>query len=42
MKTVGSQQYAVSGTPTFIIGSQTIVGAYPFATFDAGLKSLTQ
>jgi protein-disulfide isomerase len=35
-------QYGVNGTPTFIIGSQTIVGAWPFATFDAVLKSLTQ
>jgi protein-disulfide isomerase len=42
MKTVGQQQYGVGGTPTFIIGSQTIAGAYPFATFDAVLKPLTQ
>jgi protein-disulfide isomerase len=42
MKTAGLQQYAVTGTPTFIIGSQTIVGAQPFAIFDAVLKSLTQ
>ncbi len=32
----------LTGTPTFIIGSQTIVGAWPFATYDAVLKSLTQ
>jgi protein-disulfide isomerase len=42
MKTAAEQQYGVFGTPTFIIGSQTIVGAYPFATFDAVLRSLTQ
>jgi protein-disulfide isomerase len=42
MKLDGQQQYGVSGTPTFVIGSQIIVGAYPFATFDALLKSLTQ
>lgn len=42
IKTAGQQQYGVNATPTFIIGSQTIVGAMPFATFDAVLKSLTQ
>ena len=42
MKTVGQQQFAVGGTPTFIIGEQTIVGAQPFATFDAVLKDLTR
>ncbi len=42
IKTIGQTQYSVSGTPTFIIGSQRIVGAYPFATFDAVLKPLTQ
>ncbi|MCX6539106.1 MAG: DsbA family protein [Acidobacteria bacterium] len=42
MKIAGQQQYGVSGTPTFIIGSQTVVGAVPFATFDALLRSLTQ
>jgi protein-disulfide isomerase len=42
MKTAGQQQFGVGGTPTFIIGSQTIAGAYPFATFDAMLRPLTQ
>ncbi len=42
MKAAGQQQFGVGGTPTFIIGSQTIAGAYPFATFDAVLKPLTQ
>jgi protein-disulfide isomerase len=41
-KTAGQQQYGITGTPTFVIGSQIIVGAYPFATFDAVLKPLTQ
>jgi protein-disulfide isomerase len=42
MRIAAAQQYGVAGTPTFIIGSQTIAGAYPFATFDAVLKALTQ
>jgi protein-disulfide isomerase len=40
MRTGGQSQYAVSGTPTFIIGGQTLVGAWPFANFDSLLKSL--
>ncbi|MCX6551527.1 MAG: DsbA family protein [Acidobacteria bacterium] len=42
MRTAGQQQYGVSGTPTFIIGSQNIAGEFPFATFDDVLSSLTQ
>jgi protein-disulfide isomerase len=38
----GGQQLGVSGTPTFIAGGQTIVGAMPYATFDALLKPLVQ
>lgn len=40
MRAAGQSQYAVSGTPTFIIGGQTLVGAWPFANFDSLLKSL--
>ena len=39
-KATGQSQYAVNGTPTFIIGGQTLVGAWPFAKFDSLLKSL--
>jgi len=35
-------QHGVNATPTFVIGSQTVVGAYPFETFDAILASLVQ
>jgi len=42
MKAGGHDQYGVSGTPTFIIGAQTVVGAQPFAKFDEILKALTQ
>jgi protein-disulfide isomerase len=42
MKAGGHDQYGVSGTPTFIIGAQTVVGAQPFAIFDNILKALTQ
>jgi protein-disulfide isomerase len=34
--------YAVSGTPTFVINGQTIVGAASFAEFDAILKTLVK
>jgi protein-disulfide isomerase len=46
MKTAGQSQFGVGGTPTFILSghaaspSQTIVGAWPFATFDAAINSL--
>ena len=40
MKATGQTQHAVSGTPTFIIGGQTLVGAWPFANFDTLLQSL--
>ena len=40
MRAEGQSRYAVSGTPTFIVGSQTIVGAWPFANFDSLLASL--
>jgi len=40
MREGGQSQYAVSGTPTFIIGGQTLVGAWPFANFDSLLKAL--
>lgn len=36
----GRSEHKVGATPTFIIGSQTLVGAYPFSTFDAILKGL--
>jgi protein-disulfide isomerase len=42
MKNTGSADYAVTGTPTFVIGSDRVLGAQPFATFDAILKRLTQ
>ncbi len=37
--TTGTQQYGVSGTPTFFINNQTVVGAYPFATYAAIIDS---
>jgi protein-disulfide isomerase len=38
----GRNQYGINATPTFIInGQQTVVGAQPFAVFDAILKGLT-
>jgi protein-disulfide isomerase len=40
MKAAGQTQHAVSGTPTFIVGAQTLVGAWPFATFESLLPSL--
>jgi protein-disulfide isomerase len=42
VRTLGQTAHGVTATPTFIIGSQTVIGAYPFATFDAILRSLTQ
>jgi protein-disulfide isomerase len=41
IQAAGQSQYAVRATPTFIVGGQTIVGALPFADFDAILKRLT-
>jgi protein-disulfide isomerase len=41
IQTEGQSQYGVRATPTFIVGDQTIVGALPFADFDAILKRLT-
>jgi protein-disulfide isomerase len=35
-------QHGVNATPTFVIGTQTVVGAYPFETFDAILAPLVQ
>lgn len=40
MQARGQSDYGVRATPTFIVGAQTIVGAYPFAYFDAILKTL--
>jgi len=40
IQAAGQSDYGVRGTPTFIIGSQVLVGAYPFATFDSILKGL--
>jgi len=40
IQALGQSDYGVRATPTFIIGGQTLVGAYPFATFDAILKGL--
>jgi protein-disulfide isomerase len=40
MRAAGQSEHAVTGTPTFIIGGQTLVGAWPFANFDSLLRSL--
>ena len=40
MRTAGQSEQSVTGTPTFVIGGQTLVGAWPFANFDSLLKSL--
>lgn len=41
IQATGQSDYGVRATPTFIVGGQTIVGALPFADFDAILKRLT-
>jgi protein-disulfide isomerase len=40
MRANAQSQYAVSGTPTFIINGQTLVGAWPFENFDSLFRSL--
>jgi len=40
IQATGQSDYGVRATPTFIVGGQRIEGAYPFATFDAILKTL--
>jgi protein-disulfide isomerase len=40
IRTGGQNEFGVNGTPTFIINGQKVVGAQPYATFDAILRSL--
>lgn len=40
--TEARNSYSISGTPSFVINGQKIVGAAPFADFDSLLKSLVQ
>ncbi len=39
MRQTGQSTYGVSGTPTFFINGQTVVGAYPYAYFAAIIDS---
>ena len=39
MREAGRQTYGVTGTPTFIINGQTVLGAYPYAYFASIIDS---
>jgi protein-disulfide isomerase len=39
IKDAGAQTYGVSGTPTFVINGQVVLGAYPYAYFAAIIDS---
>ncbi|MBI3572069.1 thioredoxin domain-containing protein [Candidatus Kaiserbacteria bacterium] len=34
------QKFGISATPSFVIGTRVIAGAYPYATFDAAIQLL--
>lgn len=37
-----AQNFGINATPSFVIGTQMIAGAYPYATFQAAINTLSQ